>query len=61
MSLGALCRVTFIVHIILRNVRLTSIDLPQIEGKFTATPGGLTNLPFYGCIDSRYHKYARLK
>jgi hypothetical protein len=22
---------------------LTSIDHPQIEGKFTATPGGLTN------------------
>jgi len=32
-------------------VRLTSIDHPQIEGKFTATPAsGLTNL-FYGCID----------
>ena len=23
---------------------------PQIEGKFTATPGGLTNV-VYGCID----------
>jgi hypothetical protein len=34
----------------LDTVRLTSIDHPQIEGKFTATPGGLTNL-FYGCID----------
>ncbi len=31
-------------------VRLTSIDHPQIEGKFTATPGGLTYL-FYGCKD----------
>ncbi len=31
-------------------VRLTSIDYPQIEGKFTATTGGLTNL-FYGCKD----------
>jgi hypothetical protein len=31
-------------------VCLTSIDHPQIEGKFTATPGGLTNL-FYGCKD----------
>ena len=31
-------------------VHLTSIDQPQIGGKFTATPGGLTNL-FYGCID----------
>ncbi len=31
-------------------VRLTSIDHPQIEGKFTATPGGLTNL-FYSCKD----------
>jgi hypothetical protein len=31
-------------------VRLTSIDHPQIEGKFTAAPGGLTNV-FYGCID----------
>ncbi len=29
-------------------VCLTSIDYPQIEGKFTATTGGLTNL-FYGC------------
>jgi hypothetical protein len=25
-------------------VHLTSIDHPQIEGKFTVTPGGLTNL-----------------
>jgi hypothetical protein len=31
-------------------VCLTSIDHPQIEGKFTATPGGLTIL-FYVCID----------
>ena len=31
-------------------VCLTSIHHPQIEGKFTAAPGGLTNL-FYGCID----------
>ena len=31
-------------------VRLTSIDDPQIGGKFTTTPGGLTSL-FYGCID----------
>ena len=31
-------------------VRLTSIDHPQIGGKFTVTPGGLTNL-FYGCKD----------
>jgi hypothetical protein len=31
-------------------VRSTSIDYPQIEGKFTATIGGLTNL-FYGCKD----------
>jgi hypothetical protein len=31
-------------------VRLTSIVHPQIKGKFTATPGGLTNL-FYGCKD----------
>ena len=31
-------------------VRSTSIDYPQIEGKFTATTGGLTNL-FYGCKD----------
>jgi hypothetical protein len=29
-------------------VRLTSTVHPQIEGKFTVTPGGLTNL-FYGC------------
>jgi hypothetical protein len=32
------------------NVHLTSIDYPQIEGKFTATTGGLTNL-FYCCKD----------
>jgi hypothetical protein len=31
-------------------VRLTSVDYPQIEAKFTATTGGLTNL-FYGCKD----------
>jgi hypothetical protein len=31
-------------------VRLTSIVYPQIEGKLTATPGGLTNL-VYGCKD----------
>jgi hypothetical protein len=31
-------------------VRLTSIDYPQIEGKFTATAGELTNL-LYGCKD----------
>ncbi len=31
-------------------VYLTSIDHPQIGGKFTATPSGLTNL-VYGCID----------
>ncbi len=31
-------------------VHLTSIHHPQIEGEFTATPGGLTNL-FYGCKD----------
>ncbi len=31
-------------------VHLTSIDHPQIEGKFTMTPGGITKL-FYGCID----------
>ena len=30
-------------------VRLTSIDHPEIGGKFTVTPGG-TNL-FYGCKD----------
>ncbi len=29
-------------------VRLTSIHLLQIEGNFTETSGGLTNL-FYGC------------
>ncbi len=33
-----------------RTVCLTSIDHPQIEGKFTATSGGLTNL-FYGCVE----------
>jgi hypothetical protein len=32
-------------------VRLTRIYHPQIEGKFTATPDGLTNI-FYSCIDS---------
>jgi hypothetical protein len=31
-------------------VRLTSIHLLQIEGNFTKTSGGLTNL-FYGCVD----------
>jgi hypothetical protein len=31
-------------------VRLISIIDPQIEGKFTAFPGGLTSV-FYGCID----------
>jgi hypothetical protein len=31
-------------------VRLASIHKPQIEGKFTATPGGQTNI-FYGCVD----------
>ena len=31
-------------------ISLTSIDNPQIGGKFTATPGELTNL-FYGCKD----------
>ena len=31
-------------------VHLTSIDHPQIEGEFTATPIGLTNL-FDGCKD----------
>ena len=31
-------------------VRLISIVHPQIEGKFTVTPGGLTSV-FYGCID----------
>jgi hypothetical protein len=31
-------------------VHLTSIDHPQIEGKFTATPDGLTSL-FNGCKD----------
>ena len=31
-------------------VHLTSIDHPPIGGKFTTTPGGLTNL-FYGCKD----------
>ncbi len=31
-------------------VRLTSIYNPQIEGKFTETSGGSTNL-FYGCKD----------
>jgi len=31
-------------------VRLTSIDHPQIGGKFTATSGGLTRV-FYGCKD----------
>ncbi len=36
--------------IFIDTVRLTSIVHPQIEGKFTATPGGLTNL-FYGCKD----------
>jgi hypothetical protein len=34
----------------LTTVRLTSTDNPQIEGKFTVAPGGLTNV-FYGCID----------
>ncbi len=31
-----------------RTVHLTSIHNPQIEGKFTKTPGGLTNI-FYSC------------
>ncbi len=31
-------------------LRLTSIDYPQIGGKFTTTTGGLTKL-FYGCKD----------
>ena len=31
-------------------VHLTSIDHTQIEGKFTTTPGRLTNI-FYGCKD----------
>jgi hypothetical protein len=31
-------------------VHLTSIYNPQIEGKFTETSGGSTNL-FYGCKD----------
>jgi hypothetical protein len=31
-------------------VHLTSIVHPQIEGEFTATSGGLTNL-FYDCKD----------
>ena len=32
-------------------VRLASIYQPQIEGEFTATPGGQTNI-FYGCVGS---------
>jgi hypothetical protein len=32
------------------SVRLTSIHLLQIEGNFTETSGGSTNL-FYGCVD----------
>ncbi len=32
-------------------VRLIASVLPQIEGKFIATPGGLTSV-FYGCINS---------
>jgi hypothetical protein len=49
---GASC-IFYEIHVgikIVDTVRLTSIDHPQIEGKFTATPGGLTNV-FYGCID----------
>jgi hypothetical protein len=38
------------VTLIEPTVCLTSINHPQIEGKFTATPGRLTNL-FYGCKD----------
>ncbi len=34
----------------LHTVCLTSIYNPQIEGKFTETSGGSTNL-FYGCKD----------
>ncbi len=34
----------------LPTVRLASIYKPQIGGKFTATPGGQTNI-FYGCVD----------
>ncbi len=34
-----------------RTVRSTSIDHPQIEGKFTATPDGLPNL-FYDALTS---------
>jgi hypothetical protein len=34
-------------------VRLTSIHHPQIEGKFTATPGGLTTI-LYGSRTSLF-------
>ena len=42
--------VFFIFVELFHTVHLTSIDYPQIEGKFTATTGGLTNL-FYDCKD----------
>ncbi len=35
---------------IVRTVRLASIYQPQIGGKFTTTPGGQTNILFYGCV-----------
>jgi hypothetical protein len=43
--------VFFIFVELFHTVRLTSIDCPQSEGKFTVTTGGLTNL-FYDCKDS---------
>ncbi len=44
-------QVYFSEYEFLRTVHLASIDHPQIEGKFTASPGGLLTNLFYGCKD----------
>ncbi len=41
----------------LTTIRLISIVHPQIEGKFTATPGGLTSV-FYGWLTSLWSELA---
>ncbi len=42
--------IQIVLGLVIDTVRLISIVHPQIEGKFTTTPVGLTSV-FYGCID----------
>ena len=44
------CMIFFGATAMKLTVHLISIVQPQIEGKFTASPGGITSV-FCGCID----------